>query len=134
MTPANNRHLGRSRDKQAEQAIGLKQDVPSPAFGDRQWRELLDALPAAIYTTDASGRITFFNRAAVEFSGRTPELGSDQWCVTAPVLARWSADGARRMPDGQGSEEDRPIRGGEAIAERPDGTRSILHGLSHAAP
>jgi PAS domain-containing protein len=68
--------LGRSRDKQAEQAIGLKQGIaPSPAFGDRQWRELLDALPAAIYTTDASGRITFFNRAAVEFSGRTPIHG-----------------------------------------------------------
>jgi len=61
MTPTNNRHLGRPRDKQAEQAIGLEQGIaPSPAFGDRQWRELLDALPAAIYTTDASGRITFF--------------------------------------------------------------------------
>jgi PAS domain-containing protein len=83
MTPANNRHLGRSRDKQAEQAIGLKGMAPSPAFCDRQWRELLDALPAAIYTTDASGRITFFNRAAVEFSGRTPELGSDQWWPSA---------------------------------------------------
>jgi len=39
-------------------------------------------LPAAIYTTDASGRITFFNQAAAEFSGRVPEIGSDEWCVT----------------------------------------------------
>jgi len=45
-------------------------------------RELLDALPAAIYTTDAAGRITFFNQAAVEFSGHRPEIGSDRWCVT----------------------------------------------------
>ena len=122
MTPTNNRHLGRSRDKQAEQAIGLKQGIaPSPAFGDRQWRELLDALPAAIYTTDASGRITFFNRAAVEFSGRTPELGSDQWCVTWRLY--WP-DGRPmahdECPMARALKEDRPIRGGEAIAERPD--------------
>jgi PAS domain S-box-containing protein len=125
MTPTNNRHLGRSRDKQAEQAIGLKQGTaPSPAFGDRQWRELLDALPAAIYTTDASGRITFFNRAAVEFSGRTPELGSDQWCVTWRLY--WP-DGRPmahdECPMARALKEDRPIRGGGAIAERPDGTR-----------
>ena len=53
-------------------------------FFDEAWqfRDLVDALPVAIYMTDADGRITFFNRAAVEFSGRKPELGSDQWCVT----------------------------------------------------
>ena len=31
---------------------------------EKQFRELLQALPAAIYTTDAEGRITFFNRLA----------------------------------------------------------------------
>ena len=50
---------------------------------DAWWcRDLLDALPAAIYATDAAGRITFFNQAAVDFAGRVPEIGSDQWCVT----------------------------------------------------
>jgi len=49
---------------------------------ERQFREMIDALPAAIYTTDAEGRLTHFNPAAVEFSGRTPELGTDQWCVS----------------------------------------------------
>src|SRR5712691_2276903 len=44
-----------------------------------RFRDLLDALPAAVYTTDADGRITFFNQSAVEFSGRVPEIGSDQW-------------------------------------------------------
>jgi len=38
-------------------------------------RELLNALPAAIYTTDAEGRLTFFNRAAEELAGRKPRLG-----------------------------------------------------------
>ena len=48
---------------------------------ERHMRELLEALPAAVYTTDAEGRITFFNKAAVEMAGRTPRPG-DEWCVT----------------------------------------------------
>jgi PAS domain-containing protein len=42
--------------------------------------ELLEALPVAVYTTDAEGRITFYNRAAAELWGHHPELGSSQWC------------------------------------------------------
>jgi PAS domain S-box-containing protein len=93
---------------------------------DRRWhfRDLLDALPAAIYTTDAAGRITFFNQAAVEFSGRRPEIGSDQWCVSWRLY--WP-DGRRmahdECPMARALKEDRPIRDGEAIAERPDGRR-----------
>src|SRR6516164_7807903 len=87
-------------------------------------RDLLDALPAAIYTTDAAGRLTFFNRAAVEFSARTPEIGSDQWCVTWRLY--WP-DGRPmahdECPMARALKEDRPIRGGESIAERPDGSR-----------
>ena len=48
---------------------------------ERHMRELLEVLPAAVYTTDAKGRIKFFNRAAVEMAGRTPRPG-DEWCVT----------------------------------------------------
>jgi len=94
---------------------------------NRRWnfRDLLDALPAAIYTTDAAGRITFFNQAAVEFSGRTPEIGSDQWCVTWRLY--WP-DGRPmahdECPMARALKENRAIRGGEAIAERPDGTRA----------
>src|SRR5229473_1786686 len=51
-----------------------------------QWyRGLLEALPAAVYTTDAGGRITFYNQAAVKLAGRLPTLGS-QWCVTWRLL------------------------------------------------
>ena len=54
--------------------------------GDRYFRELLDALPAAVYVTDAEGQIIFFNEACVDFAGRTPVLGSDYWCVTWRLL------------------------------------------------
>lgn len=42
--------------------------------------EVLKVLPAAIYTTDADGRITFFNEAAAELWGVRPELGTSEFC------------------------------------------------------
>jgi transcriptional regulator with GAF, ATPase, and Fis domain len=38
--------------------------------------ELLQALPVAVYTTDAQGRITSFNEAAVRLWGCRPEIGA----------------------------------------------------------
>ena len=38
-------------------------------------QEAVQALPAAIYTTDAEGRITFYNEAAAALWGCRPELG-----------------------------------------------------------
>jgi PAS domain S-box-containing protein len=85
---------------------------------------MIDALPVAIYTTDAQGRITHFNRACVEFSGRTPELGTDHWCVTWKL---YHPDGTPlshdKCPMAVALTERRIVRGAEAIAERPDGSR-----------
>src|ERR1700719_1167985 len=86
--------------------------------------ELLEALPVAVYTTDAEGRITFFNQSAADLWGHRPELGSDQWCGSWRLY--WP-DG-RPMPHDQCPmaltlKEGRPVRGVEAVAERPDGTR-----------
>jgi PAS domain S-box-containing protein len=85
--------------------------------------ELLEALPVAIYTTDADGRITFYNRAAAEFWGHCPEVGS-RWCGSWRLY--WP-DG-RPLPHDEcpmaiALKEGREVRGVEAIAERPDGTR-----------
>jgi PAS domain S-box-containing protein len=93
-------------------------------FSDSSFRDLLNALPAAIYTTDAEGRITFYNEAAVAFSGRRPEVGTDQWCVTWRL---YNTDGTAlphdQCPMAVSLKEGRAIRGVEAIAERPDGSR-----------
>jgi PAS domain S-box-containing protein len=89
----------------------------------RHMRELLEALPAAVYTTDAKGRITFYNKATVDMAGRTPEPG-DEWCVTWHLF---QPDGTPlphdECPMAIALKENRPIRGMEAVAERPDGTR-----------
>src|SRR5581483_9802918 len=78
----------------------------------------------AIYTTDAEGRLTYFNPAAVEFSGRTPELGSDHWCVTWKL---YHDDGTPmrhdECPMAIALKEGRIVHGVEAVAERPDGKR-----------
>ena len=91
---------------------------------ERQLRELLAAIPAAIYTTDAQGKITYFNDKAVELAGRTPTIGSDEWCVTWKLF--WP-DGTPmphdECPMAVALKEGRAIRNAEAIAERPDGTR-----------
>jgi PAS domain S-box-containing protein len=97
-------------------------DEPLP-LGRRPYRELLQALGVAVYTTDADGRITFFNDAAAEFWGRRPALG-EEWCGSWRLY--WS-DGSPmahgECPMAIALREGRPVRGYDAIAERPDGTR-----------
>ena len=90
---------------------------------EHRLEQILQALPAAVYTTDAHGRITYFNDAAVEFAGRRPEVG-DMWCVTWRLFY---PDG-RPMPHDEcpmavALKENRRVYGEEAMAERPDGTR-----------
>ncbi|MDQ6868070.1 MAG: PAS domain S-box protein [Pseudomonadota bacterium] len=87
-------------------------------------RELLQTLPAAIYTTDAEGRITFFNDAAAELWGRKPEFGTNDWCGSWRLY--WPEGRPMRYdqsPMAVALKENRAIRGTEAVAERPDGTR-----------
>lgn len=98
--------------------------VVAPQERERRFRDLLEALPAAIYTTDAQGRITYYNDAAAEMWGHRPPLGSSEWCGSWKLF--W-ADGTP-LPHGEcpmaiALKEDRAVRGMEAIAERPDGSR-----------
>ncbi len=94
---------------------------------------VLRALPAAVYTTDAAGRITFFNEAAAEMWGCRPEIGKSEFCGSWRLY--W--------PDGRTMAHDecpmaialktkKPNRGNEAIAERPDGARVPF--LAYATP
>jgi two-component system sensor kinase FixL len=39
-----------------------------------KFRHLLDKLPAAAYTCDAEGLITYFNQKALQIWGREPKL------------------------------------------------------------
>jgi PAS domain S-box-containing protein len=87
-------------------------------------REAIEALPAAIYMTDAEGRITFYNEAAAKLWGCRPELGDSKFCGSWKLY--WPDGKALRhdeCPMAMALKQKRPIRGMEAVAERPDGTR-----------
>ena len=91
-------------------------------FDGGPW-QLIDALPAAIYVTDPAGRITYFNEAAAALWGCRPKLHSDQWCGSWRL---YGLDGTPmphdRCPMAIALKQGRAIRGGQAMAERPDGT------------
>lgn len=85
---------------------------------------LLEALPAAIYTTDARGHLTFFNQAAAALAGRLPALGTDEWCVSWRLFAPNGAPLPHdECPMAVALKTGKPVRGTEKVAERPDGTR-----------
>lgn len=88
------------------------------------WRAILDELPAPIYTTDAEGAVTYWNRACIKLAGRVPQLGRDRWCVTWRI---YTTDGDfmphEECPMAEAIKERREIRGKVAIALRPDGSR-----------
>lgn len=95
-------------------------------------RIVLAALPVAIYTTDAEGRITFYNEAAARLWGREPDRFTERWCAAAKLF---SHDGdlippskspiAAALASGQ-------VVHAEAILERPDGSRADI--IAHCTP
>jgi PAS domain S-box-containing protein len=92
--------------------------------GGADWRRVLDELPVPIYTADADGAVTYWNRACVDLAGREPQLGRDRWCVTWKIYTTTG----EVMPHekcamAQAIKEQRPVREMVAIAERPDGSR-----------
>src|SRR3954451_17841322 len=107
----------------AQHAVRSTAAPGAPETHEKQFRDLLQALPAAIYTTDADGRITFFNHACIEFAGRTPKIG-DMWCVTWKLFLPDGTPLAHEdCPMAIALKENRSVRDVAAIAERPDGSR-----------
>lgn len=91
---------------------------------DRELQAALHQVPAPLYVTDPDGVITYFNSACIGFSGRTPRVGKDRWCVTWKL---YTAAGEflphDQCPMADAIRERRSVRGAVAVAERPDGTR-----------
>lgn len=84
----------------------------------------LDIIPAAAYATDRNGVVTYFNSSCPEFTGRSPQVGEDRWCVTHKL---YTQDGAflphDACPMADAINSGKSVRGVTAVAERPDGSR-----------
>ncbi|MDO9381377.1 MAG: histidine kinase dimerization/phosphoacceptor domain -containing protein [Hyphomicrobiaceae bacterium] len=86
--------------------------------------QFIEALPAAIYATDAAGRVTYFNQGAADLAGFQLDISSNSW------QSDWSLykpDGTLIPPDATPMArtlgEGQPVSGVEAIVERRDGLR-----------
>jgi PAS domain S-box-containing protein len=112
-------HLAVARDVSER-----RREPEAAAPGRNELQAVLEALPAAVYTTDASGTITFFNEACVRMTGRQPRIGEDKWCVSWKL---YRPDGTplahEDCPMAVALKENRPVYGDEIVAERPDGAR-----------
>ena len=101
------------------------QEALEAAKGPRETlSRAIESIPTAVYLTDAEGHVTHYNQACISFAGRVPQPGADRWCVTWKLF---TLDGEplphERCPMAVTVKEQRPVRGAEAWAERPDGSR-----------
>lgn len=89
---------------------------------EQRLKDLIEALPGAVYTTDAAGLLTSYNPAAAEIWGRQPELGKEEFCGSWRM---YRPDGTPlahdECPMAITLREGRQIIGEEAMVERPDG-------------
>ena len=82
-----------------------KRDEQLIRENEQHSRQVLDVLPAAVYTTDAEGTLTYFNAAAMELAGNKRRAWQGQMVrELAAAPARRNAAAARRMPDGDGAQ------------------------------
>ncbi len=95
---------------------------------EERLRDVVSALPAAVYTTDREGRITFFNEAAAELWGRRPELDKELWCGSFRMYQ--PEDGSPlpfdQCPMALALQEGRSVRDMEILVERPDGVCRLI--------
>ncbi|HEX2652506.1 MAG TPA: PAS domain S-box protein [Xanthobacteraceae bacterium] len=84
---------------------------------------LLEALSVAVYMTDATGFLTFYNSEAARLWGTRPPIGSTQWSGAFRLFTR---DGTpvphNRCPEALTLQGEALTESRELVAERPDGT------------
>jgi PAS domain S-box-containing protein len=124
--------------RQAEEMIERKNAEEERRLqrrSDVKFRLLLEKLPAAAYTCDAEGLITYYNQRAIDVWGREPKLNDleDRFCGSFKLYA---TDGKPILNDqcwmALALKENTEYNGCEIIIERPDGSRIPV--LAHANP
>jgi PAS domain S-box-containing protein len=91
------------------------------------YQQIVYGLSAPVYTIDSQGRITFYNKAAVELWGREPEAGQDLWCGAWKIYQSTGEPlSLDRCALAVSLKTGNVLNGEEIIVERPDGTKRIV--------
>jgi PAS domain S-box-containing protein len=103
-------------------------DITEKKRSEESLRRVVALMPAGVYSCDAEGRITFYNRHAVELWGHEPQLGEmcQKFCACHRVFL---PDGTfvppEQTPMAHAIREGLSFRDVEAVVERPDGSRFV---------
>jgi PAS domain S-box-containing protein len=121
-------HAVSDSELQGARAVGALLALALDQLGGRdreqRFRQLIEHLGVALYTTDANGVITFYNEEATVLWGRRPQVGVDRWCGSPKLFFPDGSPMAHaECPMAVALRERKPVRGRESVAERPDGTR-----------
>jgi PAS domain S-box-containing protein len=102
---------------------------------EAKFRRLLENLPAAAYTCDAEGLITYYNPHAVQLWGRAPKLNDpeERFCGSFNLFSTEGVPIAHNQClMAMALREEKEYNGHEIVIERPDG--SHLTALAHINP
>jgi PAS domain S-box-containing protein len=107
--------------------MNVLKEISSARNSTVDFKDLVNDLPAAVYSCDKEGLINYYNKAAVKLWGREPNIGKDRWCGSVKIFHK---DGSPidldSCPMAITLKEGRAILGEEIIIERPDGSRSFV--------
>lgn len=107
--------------------IPLKELTDIPGKNTEDYSHIVTGLPVAVYACDTHGKITFYNKAAVELWGREPELNKDLW---SGALQMYRTDGSplpgNETPIAITAKSGLATEGQEVVIERPDKTRRYV--------
>src|SRR5579884_3733229 len=91
------------------------------ALGSTSVASILNLLPAAVYTCDSAGRITYFNETAVRLWGYRPDIGDPnlRYCACYKVFVDGHYVRPDETPMAAALATGRSFRNVEAIVGRP---------------
>ena len=115
-------------------AINIFQDISDLKLAEMALREnetlykqILEALPVAVYTTNAEGNISLYNKAAIDLWGREPEKETDRWCCWQKIFNNEGKEiSIEESPMATSLIFKKEVHGEEIIIERPDGSRKVI--------
>jgi two-component system cell cycle sensor histidine kinase/response regulator CckA len=123
--------LERSRiaQKEREELIEQRAVLAETELSRQRIENILSLMPVAVYTCDAEGRITFYNRHAADLWHREPKLndGCDKFCGSFRL---WRPDGSpmshAETPMADAVKTGASSRNTQIVVERSDGSTAVV--------